>query len=83
MPQYCYIFLAHNSAIFFSILMELHIRVQETTSYKKSTQNSGFGYVQVVCHNWAKKGPNMGMAVPRALVGGWGSGPPQKFVHGS
>ena len=30
-------------------------------------------------HNWAKKGPNMGVAVPRALVGGWGPDPPQKF----
>ena len=30
----------------------------------------GFGYVPVIWHNWAKKGPNMGVAVPRALVGG-------------
>ena len=25
----------------------------------------------------------MGVAVPQALVGGWGAGPPQNFVHGS
>ena len=25
----------------------------------------------------------MGEAVPRAPVGGWGPGPPQKFSHGS
>ena len=30
-------------------------------------------------HNWAKKGPNMGVAVPRALVGDWVPDPPQKF----
>ena len=66
--------LPHNSANFCSFLMKLHIRVQETTSYKKSTQNVSFGYVPVIWHNWAKKGPNMVVALPRALVGGWGSG---------
>ena len=29
-----YVFLVHNSAIIFPILMKLHIRIQETTSYK-------------------------------------------------
>ena len=62
------------------ILMKLHIRVQETTSYKYSTHNFGLGYVPVIWHNWAKKGANMGMAVPQVLVGGWGSGPPPPNV---
>ena len=64
-------FLFHNSAIFRIILMKLRIRVQETTSYKQSTQNVGFGYVEVIWHNWANKGSNIGVAVPRAPVGGW------------
>ena len=40
-------------------------------------------YVPVICHIWAKKGTIIGVAVPRALVGGWGPGPPQNFGHGS
>ena len=40
-------------------------------------------YVYVIWHNWAKKGLNMGVAVPQAPVGSWGLGPPQKFSHGS
>ena len=42
-----------------------------------------FWYVPVIWHNWAKKGPNMGVTVPQALVGGWGPRPPQKFGHWS
>ena len=57
-------FLSYNSAIFCPILMKLHIQVQDNTSYKKRG------------HNWAKKGPNMGVAVPQALVGDWGPGDP-------
>ena len=36
----------------------------------------------MIWHNWAQKGPNMGMTVPRAPVGGWGTGRPQMFGHG-
>ena len=36
-----------------------------------------------IWYNWAKIGPNMGVAAPWAPVGGWGSRPPQKFGHGS
>ena len=39
--------------------------------------------VQVMWHNFAKKGPDMGVAVPQAPLGGWGPGPPQKSSHGS
>ena len=42
----------------------------------------GFGYVPMIWHNWATKGPNMGVAVPPALVEGWGPELPQKFGHG-
>ena len=63
--------------------MKLHIRVQETNSYKESAQNFGFGHVKVIWHSWATKGPNMGVAVPRAPVGGWSPGPPNEFGHGS
>ena len=70
-------FICYNSDISCPILMKLHIRVQETT------RNLGFGHVEVIWHNWAKKGPNMGVAVPRAAVGGWSPGPPQKFGHRS
>ena len=58
--------------------MKFHIRVQETTSYKYF----GFGHVPVIWHNWAKKGPNMGVAITRALVGSWGPGPLKNVVTG-
>ena len=37
----------------------------------------------MIQHNWAKNLPNMDMAAPQELVGGWGPRPPQKFIHGS
>ena len=42
--------------------------------------NLGFEHVEVIWYNWAKIGPNMGVAAPQ---GGWGPRPPQKFGHGS
>ena len=41
-----------------------------------------FGYLPVIWNNWAKKGPNIGVAVPQALVGGWGLGPLKSSVTG-
>ena len=43
----------------------------------------GFGHGEVIWHNWAKNGPNMGVAVPRAPAGGWSPGPPLKLGHRS
>ena len=58
--------------------MKIHIRVQDTNSYKYSILNLSFGHVTVILHNWVKNRPNMGVAAP---VGGWSVGPPQKFGH--
>ena len=64
-------FLAHKSAIFCPIWMKILIQVHGTKL------NLGFGHVEVIRHNWAKKGPNMG-------YDGWFCTvlrPPQKFDH--
>ena len=74
-------FLAQLS-YFFPNWIKILIRVPETTSYKYSTHNFGFGYVKVILHNWAKNLPIMGVAALRAPVGSWGLGSPQKFGHG-
>ena len=63
-------FVAHNSVIFCPILM-----------YEVRRVLAWFGYVPVIWHNWPKKRPNVGSAVPRALMGG--EPPAQKFGHGS
>ena len=36
----------------------------------------------MIWHNWAKKGPTMGVAVPRTPVGGWGGDPLKRLVTG-
>ena len=38
--------------------------------------------VQVMWHNFAKKGPDMGVAVPQAPLGGWGPGPLKRVLTG-
>ena len=37
----------------------------------------------MIGYNRAKNGPDMGIAAPRAPVGGWGPRPSEKFSHGS
>ena len=75
MPVYGH--MVFGSTIFCSIWMKIHIRVQETNSYKYNIYNMGSGHVTVILHNSAKNGPNMGVPA----VGGWGLVPPQKFCH--
>ena len=40
-------------------------------------------WVLGMLRRFSKSGPNMGVATPHAMVGGWGPRPAQKFGHGS
>ena len=67
-------FLAHDSAIFCSIWSKFYIKVQEI--------DIGLEHVEMIWHNRAKIGPNMGVAPPQAPVGVRGQEPLKSSVTG-